>query len=251
MHPMGVKPLKKISRRWGMQGRRCLGPPRHAGTLAPYRPRRPVAVAPRPPPWGGLPPRQRHSPAFRGARSFAWDRLTCPSWNRSPRRPRRPSPLSPSLLPRHGAVSPVHGRAPVCLACMEWNGMGQGEPRRRGPPRPVDVRLRGHGPRPSLATVSPPTQGRLAWSCLRSPPPRGPSPHGLGLRSHLRIHLFSRSGGFLWTFLVRLDSHLRSAVFSGSGRTAPFKRRPLLPIQVEKKSRNCTGNRHRWVGSIC
>jgi hypothetical protein len=126
MHPMGVKPLKKISRRWGMQGRRCLGPPRHAGTLAPYRPRRPVAVAPRPPPWGGLPPRQRHSPAFRGARSFAGDRLACPSWHRSPRRPRCPSPLPlapvplPAAPPRGGVSGARLGPGLPRLHGMAW-----------------------------------------------------------------------------------------------------------------------------------
>jgi hypothetical protein len=148
MHPMGVKPLKKISRRWGMQGRRCLGPPRHAGTLAPYRPRRPVAVAPRPPPWGGLPPRQRHSPAFRGARSFVLRGIVLRGG------PAAPRPCPPPCCPATGR----------CLRCTvgprfaspAWNGMAWGRASLGGAglhaPWMSDCVATGHGHRwpPSL-----------------------------------------------------------------------------------------------------
>jgi hypothetical protein len=238
MHPMGVKPLKKISRRWGMQGRRCLGPPRHAGASAlrhfgalppsPSRRRRPTAA---PLGWSAsaaaaFPCISRSTVLRMGQAGLSF----VESFSAAAPPPLAPVPLP--ALPRHGAVSPVHGRAPVCLACMEWNGMGQGEPRRRGPPRPVDVRLRGHGPRPSLATVSPPTQGRLAWSCLRSPSPRGPSPPALDSAATFASICFQDPEVFSGHFWFGLTPTYGVRFFPEVGAPPPSSAGPCFPFRL-------------------
>jgi hypothetical protein len=249
MHPMGVKPLKKISRRWGMQGRRCLGTPCwYFGALppSPSRRRRPTAA-----PLGWSASAAAAFPCISRStvlRMGQADLSFVESFSAAAPPPLAPVPL-PAAPPRGGVSGARSSPGLPRLHGMEWHGAGRASAARASTPRgcpiawPRATAIVGHRLSPNAGTVG----MELPAVTVAS----GPQPPGLGLRSYLRIHLFSRSGGFLWTFLVRLNSHLRSAVFSGSGRTAPFKRRPLLPIQVEKKSRNCTGNRHRWVGSIC
>jgi hypothetical protein len=235
MHPMGVKPLKKISRRWGMQGRRCLGTPCwYFGALppSPSRRRRPTAA---PLGWSAsaaaaFPCISRSTVLRRGQAGLSF----VASFSAA-----APLPLAPAPRPCPPPRCPATGRCLRCtvgprFASPAWNGMGQGEPRRRGPPRPVDVRLRGHGPRPSLATVSPPTQGRLAWSCLRSPSPRGPSPPALDSAATFASICFQDPEVFSGHFWFGLTPTYGVRFFPEVGAPPPSSAGPCFPFRLKK-----------------
>jgi hypothetical protein len=161
MHPMGVKPLKKISRRWGMQGRRCLGP--HA-MLAPWR-------------LGALPPspsrRRRPTAAPLGWSASAAAAFPCISRSTVLRRGQAglsfvasfsaaaPLPLAPAPRPCPPPRCPATGRCLRCtvgprFASPAWNGMAWGRASLGGAglhaPWMSDCVATGHGHRwpPSL-----------------------------------------------------------------------------------------------------